>query len=334
MTVLDQRAPSVAAPDARSATAWRMTGRYGALGLLALIALAMSVLEPATFPTATNVVNILNQSALAALIAMGLTFPLVAGEFDLSIGNTASLAGVAALLLIRDGGMSIPLAFFAALLIGALIGLVNGVVVTALGVTALVATLGVGTIAVGINYALAGGQPVGPADPSPLLEISLGRLFGIPYPVYIMAVVAIGLWFLLNRTVLGQSMKAVGGNPVAARLAGVRVERVRLIAFVICGVLAACTGILLATRTGSAAVSAGDSYLLSAFAAAFFGSAVLRDGQFHIIGTVIGVITVSVGFNAIALLGVETFYQYLFQGLLLIVGVGIGSVARRRATRS
>ena len=132
---------------------------------------------------------------------------------------------------------------------------------------------------------------------------------------------------------LGQSIQAVGGNAEAARLSGIRVDRVRITAFVIAGVCAGVTGILLTSLTGSGAVDGGDSYLLSAFAASFFGSAVLRDGQFHIVGTMLGVLTVSVGFNAMALLGLNTYYQYLFQGALLIFAVGVGSLARRRVTR-
>ncbi|WP_113700721.1 ABC transporter permease [Nonomuraea lactucae] len=320
--------PPIAQPW--SAHLWQRLGRYGALIMLATLIVVMSVLEPDTFATGSNVVNVLNQSALSAVIAMGLTFTLVTGEFDLSIGSTASLAGVIACTLMLDD-VSIPLAILAGVAVGVVIGLLNGLVVTVLGVNALVATLGIGTVAVGANYAIAGGLPVSLRDPDAFLQISLGRFAGIPYPVYIMVGLAVLAWLLLNRTVLGQSMQAVGGNAVAASLSGIRVNRVRVIGFVICGTLAALTGVLLATRTGSAAVSAGDTYLLAAFAAAFFGSAVLRDGQFHILGTIVGVVTVAVGFNAIALLGMETYWQYLFQGVVLIVGVGVGTVARRRA---
>lgn len=316
---------------ALSARIWHGLGRYGALMMLVALVVGMSILEGETFATWDNFLNILNQSALSAVIAIGLTFTLVTGEFDLSIGNTASLGGVVACTLILDGGVSIPLAILAGTVVGVLVGLLNGLVVTVLGVNALVATLGVGTVAVGVNYAIAGGLPVTLDDPDGMLEISLGRFLGVPYPVYIMLGLAVLAWLLLNRTVLGQSMQAVGGNADAARLSGIRVTRVRVTGFVICGALAALTGVLLATRTASAAVSAGDSYLLAAFAAAFFGSAVLRDGQFHVLGTIVGVLTVSVGFNAIALLGVETYWQYLFQGVVLIVGVGVGTVARRRA---
>lgn len=325
-TTLDH---TVARP--KSTEVWQGLGRYGALMMLAVLILVVSALEPDTFATRSNLVNILNQSALSAVIAMGLTFTLVTGEFDLSIGSTASLAGVVGCTLLAEHGQSVPVAIVAALVVGVVTGILNGLVVTVLGVNALVATLGIGTVAVGANYAVAGGLPVSLKDPEGFLEISLGRFLGIPYPVYIMAVLALLAWLLLNRTVLGQSMQAVGGNPTAARLSGIRVDRVRVVGFIISGTLAAATGILLATRTGSAAVSAGDSYLLAAFAAAFFGSAVLRDGQFHIVGTIVGVITVAVGFNAIALLDMETYWQYLFQGVVLIVGVGVGTVARRRA---
>lgn len=308
-------------------------GRYGALLVLGALIVGTSILAPDTFPTSDNAINILNQSALSAIIAMGLTFVLVTGEFDLSIGNTASLSGVVATTLMLKGGLGIAEALVAVLLMGAFIGVVNGFVVTFLNVSALIATLGIGTIIIGINYVISDGAPVALENPDRFIELTFGRLFGVPYPVYVMLLIAGLLWWLLNRTVLGQSTQAVGGNRVAAELSGIRVDRVRLSSFVVCSVCAALTGFLLASRTGSAAVAAGDSYLLSAFAAAFFGSAVLKDGTFHVIGTLVGVITISVGFNSLSLIGMPTYSQYLFQGLLLIVGVGVGSLARRRASR-
>ncbi|GAA0196797.1 ribose ABC transporter permease [Cytobacillus oceanisediminis] len=332
MTVTALDPTAVVAAPSTSTRVWKWFGRYGALLVLAVLVVSTSILEPDTFATWDNFINILNQSALSAIIAMGLTFALVTGEFDLSIGNVASLSGVICLSAMVDQEIGVVAALVLAVVIGAVVGLANGLVVTLLNVNALVATLGIGTVAVGINYAVAGGTPVGLPDPAGFIQLTLGRFLGIPYPVFMMLGLAAVLWFILNRTVLGQSMQAVGGNAVAAQLSGIRVDRVRVFAFVICGICAALTGILLASRTGSAAVSGGDSYLLAAFAAAFFGSAVLRDGEFHVIGTLIGVVTVSVGFNAIALVGLETYWQYLFQGLLLILGVGVGSLARRRAS--
>lgn len=329
---------SYASPDARAAERtppldiWRLVGRYGAILVLISMVVAVSALEPHTFPTKSNLINVLNQSALTAIIAMGLTFPLVAGEFDLSIGYSASLGGVVACELIQSG-VAIPLAFAAAVMTGVVIGLVNGLIVTRLAVNALVATLGVGTIVLGVIFAITEGLPVSLHNPPPFINLTLGTFLGLPYPVYAMGAMAIVLWLLLNRTVPGQSIQAVGGNPVAARLSGVRVDRARVSTFVIAAMCATATGVLLASRTGSAASNGGEGYLLSAYAAAFFGSAVLRDGQFHILGTLIGVLTVAIGFNAIALLGLGTYYQYLFEGMLLILGVGVGTYARRRASR-
>lgn len=299
--------------------------------VLAGLILTASIIEPTTFPAWGNALNILNQNAGAAIIAMGLTFPLVAGDFDLSIGNVASFAGVAVCTMMLDLATPIPFALLAAVLLGTAIGFVNGAVVTVLRVNPLVATLGVGTIVVGLNYATAGGLPVAVPNAAAFTSLTLGTLGGVPYPVYMMLGIAVILWVLLNRTVFGQSLQAAGGNSVTAELSGIRVNRMRVMAFAICGTCAALGGVLLASRTGNGAVSAGDSYLLSSFAAAFFGSAVMRNGEFHILGTLVGVVTVTVGFNAIALIGLPTYWQYLFQGLLLIIGVGVGALASRKA---
>jgi ribose transport system permease protein len=327
----DITSPTPLTPVANRIDWWRVLGRYGAIFVLLAMIAVFVALEPDTFATKDNAINILNQSALTAIVAMGLTFPLVAGEFDLSVGYVGSACGVIACELMVSSGFSIAAAFAVAIAFGAFVGLVNGLVITKIGVNALVATLGVGTLVVGVNFAIAGGVPVTLDKPESFINLTLGKFLGIPYPVFVMFGVAAFLWVFLNRTVAGQSMQAVGGNAVAARLSGIRVDRIRVLVFVIAGMCAAVTGVLLASRTGSAAVNGSDGYLLSAFAASFFGSAVLRDGQFHIVGTLVGVLTVAVGFNAIALLGLSTYYQYLFQGALLIVGVGVGTVARKRA---
>jgi len=312
---------------------WWIVGRYGAIVVLVAMIATFAIIEPGSFATSSNAIQILNQSALTAIVAMGLTFVLAAGDFDLSVGYATSFGGVLVAGLIQRNGLTIPLAIVLVLVAGAIIGLVNGLIVTRVGVNALITTLGVGTIVVGINYAYTNGDPVTINNPTSFIALTFNKLFGVPYPVYVMFGLAILLWIVLNRTTLGQSIQAVGGNPEAARLSGIRVDRVRVAAFVIAGACAAASGVLLTSLTGSGAVDGGDSYLLSAFAASFFGSAVLRDGQFHIVGTLLGVLTVSVGFNAIALLGLNTYAEYVFQGGLLILAVGVGTIARRRAAR-
>jgi ribose transport system permease protein len=215
--------------------------------------------------------------------------------------------------------------------VGIAAGLINGLLVTQLGVNALIATLGTGTVIIGLNYAYTNGMPITLVDNSSFVNLALGKIAGIPNPIIFMAVAVVLLWLLLNRTVLGQQMQAVGGNAEAARLSGVPVERVRIWAFVIAGLAAAVAGVLLSSRVGSGQITAGDGYLLNAFAAVFLGSAALRDGEFHILGTLIGVMTVGFGFNGLAILGAPTFFQYIFSGGLLIVAVALSTVARRYA---
>ena len=259
-TILDPTA--VVAGPTPSARVWKWFGRYGALLVLAILVIGTSILEPSTFATYDNFINILNQSALSAIIAMGLTFALVTGEFDLSIGNVASLAGVVGLTAMVDKDFSIPAALLLAVVIGAVVGLLNGLVVTLLNVNALVATLGIGTVAVGVNYAVAGGTPVGLPDPGSFIQLTLGRFLGIPYPVFMMLGLAAVLWFILNRTVVGQSMQAVGGNPVAAQLSGIRVDRVKMFAFATAGVCAALTTTIAGLIVAIPAVF-GYNYLLN-----------------------------------------------------------------------
>lgn len=316
----------------RRRRAFAFVGRYGTLlGMVLMIAI-FSVAAPDAFPTLSNATNILNQASLTAIIAGGLTVALIVGEMDLSIGYVASFSGVLVTGFMVDQGVPWPLAILAVLLIGASIGAVSGLVITKLRVNSVIATLGVGTVVVGINYAYAGGVPVASGVPKAFLDIALGRwVAGIPNNIIFMFVTLALLWVLINRTDLGQRIQAVGGNPEAARLSGIRVDRIKILALVVTGISSAITGILLASLIGSGTTSAADGYLLMSFAGCFLGSATLRDGEFHIVGTLIGVLIVAIGFNGLAILGAPTFWQYVFQGAILILAVGLSTVARRFA---
>jgi ribose transport system permease protein len=303
--------------------------RYGTIiGLMAMIA-GFSILSPRAFPTAGNFINVLNQASLAMIIAAGLTLAVVVGELDLSIGFAASLHGILVTGLIVANQLPIPVAIVIVLVAGGLIGLVNGLIVTKIRVNSVIATLGVGTILTGLAFAYSAGVPIVAGVPESFLQISLGRwLFGVPNNIVIMVLVLGALWILVERTSLGQEIQAVGGNPAAARLSGIDVDRIKILGFVISGVCAALTGILLASRLGSGTASAADSYLLTAFAAVFLGSATLRDGEFHILGTLIGALIIAFGFNGLNIFGAPTFSQYVLQGAILIVAVGLSSLGR------
>jgi ribose transport system permease protein len=303
--------------------------RYGTIIGLAAMILAFSALSPNAFPRVNNFVNVLNQASLAMIIAAGLTLALIVGELDLSIGFAASLHGILVTGLIVSNQLPIPVAITIVLAAGALIGLVNGLIVTKIRVNSVIATLGVGTILTGLAFAYSAGVPIVAGVPEAFLQLSLGRwLSGIPNNIVIMGVVLGGLWLTVERTSLGQEIQAVGGNPAAARLAGIDVDRIKILGFVISGVCAALTGILLASRLGSGTASAADSYLLTAFAAAFLGSATLRDGEFHVLGTLIGALIIAFGFNGLNIFGAPTYSQYVLQGAFLIVAVGLSSLGR------
>jgi ribose transport system permease protein len=326
------------APVERDAQPLRITAllwlsRYATLVALAAMIVGFSIHSPDAFFTVDNFLNVLNQSSLTALIAAGLTVTLIVGEFDLSIGYASSLAGVLVAGLMGQQGLPVAVAVLAVLAAGGGIGAVNGILVAKAGINAVVATLGIGTILVGVSYTYSNGQPIATGLPNVFLDFALGKVLGVPKPVIITAAVLILLWIIVNLTDLGQKLQAVGGNPEAARLSGIPVDRVKIFAFVTSGVCAALTGIKLSSLIGSGTLAAGDGYLLSAFAAVFLGSATLRDGEFHIVGTVIGVLIINTGINGLSIVGVATSYQNIFTGSVLIIGVGLSTVARRYTAR-
>ena len=256
------------------------------------------------------------------------------GEFDLSIGNVASFLGLVVAGLMAKQGLPIPASIALALLIGAGIGMLNGVLVTKVQINAVIATIGVGTMLTGIGFSYSA-FPIAIGMPRAFSEVSLGRLlFGLPNPVIVTLVLLVVLWTVLNKTDIGQAMQAVGSNIEAARLSGIRVDRIKMFAFATSGFCAALTGILLSSLLGSGTLAAADGYLLDAFAAVFLGSATLREGQFHIVGTLVGVLVLAVGFNGLGIFGAPTFFQPIFKGGVLIVAVGLSALARRYAAKA
>ncbi|HEX4767525.1 MAG TPA: ABC transporter permease [Lichenihabitans sp.] len=313
--------------------ALRFVSTYGTILALVAMVIVFTILQPDTFATVDNVRNILNDMAIGAIVAAGLTIPLVGGDFDLSIGYVASFSGLLVVGLLSNSQWPIVLAVPVVMALGTLIGLVNGLIVSKIGVNAFIATLGTGTVVVGLNYAYSGGIPLQLTHAMSFTDVALGRVWGIPHLVLAMALVLGLLWLMLNRTVQGQHIKAIGVSAESARRAGIGVDRSRIVAFAIAGFCAATGGILMASNLGSGQVAAGDGFMLTSFAAAFLGSAALREGQFHIVGTFIGILTVAVGNNGLAMIGAPIFVQYLFSGTLLVVAVALSGLGRRYARR-
>jgi ribose transport system permease protein len=313
----------------RTALIW--LSRYGTIVGLLLMVVFFSINAPGVFLSRANFLNILSQASLTAIIASGLTYTLVVGEFDLSIGYAASFVGLIVTGLMAYEGLPIWLSIVCALALGAGIGVLNGLLVTKVRINAVISTLGVGTMLTGIGFTYSA-FPIATGIPRAFTDISLGRLvYGLPNPVIITVVVLLALWVILNKTDIGQKMQAVGSNMEAARLSGIRVDRIKMFAFATAGFCAALTGTLLSSLLGSGTLAAADGYLLDAFAAVFLGSATLREGEFHIVGTLIGVLILAVGFNGLSIFGAPTHFQPIFKGGILILAVGMSALARRYA---
>jgi ribose transport system permease protein len=326
--------PSQGAQGRRRRAALTFISRYGTIiGLLAMLVF-FSINAPGTFLSKANFLNILSQASLTAIIAAGLTFTLVVGEFDLSIGNIASFIGLVVAGLMAKERLPIPVSVALALLTGIGIGLINGFLVTKVRINAVIATIGVGTMLTGVGFSYSA-FPIAIGIPRAFTEISLGRAFvGVPNPVFVMAAVLAIMWIVLNKTDIGQKMQAVGSNIEAARLSGIRVDRMKMFAFATAGFCAALTGVLLTSLLGSGTLAAADGYLLDAFAAVFLGSATVREGQFHILGTLVGVLILAVGFNGLSIFGAPTYFQPIFKGGVLVLAVGLSTLARRYAAAS
>jgi ribose transport system permease protein len=302
--------------------------KFGTIIGMVIMFLAFSVARPGIFPTPLNMVNIINQASLSAIIAGGLTMALIVGEMDLSIAYLASFSGVLVSGLMTDYHLPMGLSIIIVLGVCVALGFFNGLIITKLRVNAVVATLGSGAIFQGLSFAYSRGIPIASGLPPSFQNLAIGRTLGIPNNILIMVIVLAILWIFLNYTEWGVQLRATGGNASAARLSGIRVDRVKILGLCIGSFCAGITGILLASLIGSGTNAAADGYLMPAFAAVFLGSATLKDGDFHIIGTLIGVFFIQIGFNGLAIFGAPTFAQNFFRGGILIVAVGLSTVTR------
>jgi ribose transport system permease protein len=302
--------------------------KFGTIIGMAIMFLAFSIAVPNIFPKPLNLVNIINQASLSAIIAGGLTMALIVGEMDLSVAYLASFAGVLVTGLMARYHFPVGGAIVLVLAVCVALGFLNGIIITKLRVNAVVATLGTGSIIVGLNFAYAQGVPIASGLPPAFQNISIGKTLGIPNNILIMVAVLALLWVFLNYTEWGVQLRATGGNTSASRLSGIQVDRIKILGLCIASFCAGITGILLASLIGSGTSAAADGYLMPAFAAVFLGSATLKDGDFHIVGTLIGVLFIQIGFNGLAIFGAPTFVQYFFRGGILIIAVGLSSIAR------
>ena len=308
--------------------------RFGTLASLALLLIVFSLARPDVFPTVDNLLNIMNQVSILGTMAFGLTVCLVMGLFDLSIAAMATLGGyVATFLLVQyPDTIGVPEAVLISLAVAAVIGVFNGLIVSYLGISAFIATLATGSIITGAMLGISNSKTIITGIPDEFLIIGQGALFGISNPIVIMLAIGVILWLLLEHTQLGRHLYAIGGSAEASRLSGIAVKRYAPIALAICAVCAALGGLMAASVLGAGRPQGvGDTYLLNAFAAVFIGASSLRPGKFHIVGTFIGVMLIGIINNGLSVMGVPTYWQYIVQGVLLIIALfSAGLLTMRR----
>ncbi|NMC11403.1 MAG: ABC transporter permease [Chloroflexi bacterium] len=297
--------------------------KYGSLTLMIAVCLFMAISVP-SFALPDNLLSVLRQIAVIGIMAFGLTFAIAAGGFDMSIGSVAALSTVlTAWLAVK--GTSAYLIVLIVIVVGTFVGWLNGLFCAKLGIAPWVGTLATMLIAIGPQYMLTeGGSQIqgGLGEPQALI-VTIGEGFWGPLPVaaVVMLVLCAVCEYVLSHTRLGVHIQATGGDPIAAESCGISSTRILWIAYSICGLLAAFSGFVMATRMGIGQVRAGEPYLMDSIAAVYLGSTILKEGQKHIIGTLIGVVFMGVMFNGLTMMQVPYWGLYLFRGIMVFIAV-------------
>lgn len=275
------------------------------------------------FLTSSNILNILRQTSINSIIAAGMTFVIITGGIDLSVGSTLALSGAVAAFLIGSGANPL-VGIAAALAVGSLIGLVNGLAITKGKLQPFIVTLATMTIFRGATMVFTDGKPISSGYEKGgefLSKIGNGYVMGVPIPIIIMIVVFAVGFYVLTQTTFGRYVYSVGGNEEATKLSGVNTDKVKLLVYSISGFLAALAGIIITARLSSAQPTAGSGYELDAIAAVVLGGTSLAGGVGTILGTVTGALIIGVLNNALNLMNVSSYYQLLAKGVVILIAV-------------
>lgn len=300
---------------------------YGVvLGFIALC-IIITIAAPA-FASHKNILNLLRQSSIIGIISAGMTFVIISGNFDISVGAVAALSGAVTMKLAASG-YNIYLAILAALIVCGAVGLINGFIVAKVGIPSLITTMAMVSIVKGSMLMLTGGYPI--TETYAFLDkLGNGYLLGIPIPVILFIVTVIIAHIVLTQTRFGRYVYSVGGNAEASKLNGINVDAYKIKVFMINAVLAGLAGVVLVGRMGTASPAAGDGYDMDAIASVVIGGTSVLGGSGSVLKTVIGVLMMSVINNSFNLLGVDMYFQYIFKGLIILIAVGIDSYSKKR----
>ena len=294
--------------------------KYGALLGLFVLILIVSVLNP-SFLDPANLMNLLRQISINGLIAFGMTFVILTGGIDLSVGSTLALSSALAAGMMASGVHPI-IAIIVGVMIGAILGAFNGLMVAKGKLAPFIVTLATMTIYRGLTLVFTEGKPItGLGDSYAFQLFGKGYFLGIPVPAVTMLIAFFVLWFMLNKMSFGRQTYAIGGNEKAAVISGVKTERVKVFIYAISGMLAALAGMILMSRLNSAQPTAGQTYEMDAIAAVVLGGTSLAGGKGKISGTLIGVLIIGILNNGMNLLGISAFYQQVVKGVVILIAV-------------
>nr|WP_272209672.1 ABC transporter permease [Marinicella sp. W31]MDC2875492.1 ABC transporter permease [Marinicella sp. W31] len=303
---------------------------YGLVILTALLIILFSIMLPNTFPTLLNVRSIISDKAIIAILSLAAMIPMAAGRIDLTVGYGIVLWHILAISLQTVFGIPWPVAVLIVLSLGSLTGLINGFLVEVAKIDAFIATLGTGTVLYAIALWHTGGRQVVGMLPQGFYDLNGTMVFGLPITGFYVLAIALIMWIALEYLPIGRYLYAIGANPKAAALNGIPVRKFVVGAFVSSGFLSALAGVLLASKLRIGQASVGLEYLLPALVGAFLGSTTIKPGRVNVWGTVVGVIILAVGISGIQQFGGSFFVEPLFNGVTLLVAIGIAGYAQRK----
>ncbi|MBZ9705624.1 ABC transporter permease [Mesorhizobium sp. ESP7-2] len=308
----------------------RLLPVYGLVILTVLLILLFSILLPNTFPTLLNLRSIISDKAIIALLSLAAMIPMASGRIDLTVGYGIVLWHILAISLQTMFGFPWPLAVLIVLLLGAATGFLNGLLVEVARIDSFIATLGTGTVLYALALWHTGGRQVVGVLPNGFYALNGTMVFGLPITGLYVLAIAVALWIILEYLPIGRYVYAIGANPKAAALNGIPVRRFVIGAFVSSGFLTALTGVLLASKLRIGQASVGLEYLLPALVGAFLGSTTIKPGRVNVWGTMTGVIILAVGISGIQQFGGSFFVEPLFNGVTLLVAIGIAGYSQRK----
>ena len=308
----------------------RLAPVYGLVILAALLLLLFSLLLPNTFPTLLNLRSIISDKAIIAILSLAVMIPMATGKIDLTVGYGIVLWHILAISLQTKFGFPWPVAVLTVVALGALVGLFNGVLVEVAQIDAFIATLGTGTVLYAIAMWHSAGRQVVGILPDAFYDINGLNVLGLPVTGFYVLALALALWVALEYLPIGRYFYAIGANPKAAALNGVPVQRYTVYAFVASGALTGFAGVILAAKLQIGQASVGLEYLLPALVGAFLGSTTIKPGRVNVWGTMVGVSILAIGISGIQQFGAMFFVEPLFNGLTLLIAIGIAGYAQRR----